>query len=108
MDAAAAEITAPSQASPSPRKVQKAMQAVAQHEERHEEMAPMEEQEEVREKEEDDNEEDIRCSSARLLVLPRWKSEPTKMVGDAMAKLGAFWLEYMQKSWLNPMKMEKG
>lgn len=80
MDTATTEITAPSQASPSPHKAQKAATA-AQHKEKHEEMAPMEEQEEVREKDEDDNEEDMRCSSVRPLVLLRCKSEPTKMVG---------------------------
>lgn len=100
--AAAAEIAAPS-----PRKSQKASAAAeAQHEERQEEMASVQEQEEVREEEEEDvdddddyDEEDMRCSSARPLVLPRCKSEPAttaaaKMAGGTAADAttaGCFW-----------------
>jgi hypothetical protein len=101
--------TTPLRASPSPRKPE--MVAVEREDEKWQEMlaSPAQEQQEVEvraepEEEEDDYDEDeeaeeLRCSSARPLVLPRCKSEPAttaaaKMaagIGADAAPSGCFW-----------------
>ncbi|KAL5231443.1 hypothetical protein ABZP36_030219 [Zizania latifolia] len=103
-DTATAEIATASRASRSPRKAQK-VAAETQHEEMQEVVA-MQEQEEVGEddvdKDDDYDEEEgeeMRCSSARPLVLTRCKSEPAttaavKMAGGTAADAttaGCFW-----------------
>lgn len=100
--------TPPARASPSPRKPE--MVAVEREDEKWHEMvaiAAQEQQESVRAEQEDEDEEEedeeeaeeLRCSSARPLVLPRCKSEPAttaaaKMaagIGADAASSGCFW-----------------
>uniref|UniRef100_A0ACD5TY39 Uncharacterized protein n=1 Tax=Avena sativa TaxID=4498 RepID=A0ACD5TY39_AVESA len=99
--------TPPARASPSPRKPE--MVAVERADEKWHDMVAQEQQEEEaraeqerEDDEEDDDEEEaeeLRCSSARPLVLPRCKSEPAttaaaKMgagIGAEAASSGCFW-----------------